>query len=96
MKYALISVLLLLLTSSFSNALDRFDIVTTEELHSLLQERENGKIDFLLLNTLDTLIFNHHSIPGSINIPWNTIEGSSQLLAWDKNIPIITYCMGYR
>lgn len=95
-KQAFVAVLFIFLTTSYSNALERFDLVTTEGLHKLLQERQEGKTDFLLINTLDTLIFNHHSIPGSINVPWGNVAKFSHLLSQDKNKLIITYCMGYR
>lgn len=78
------------------SALERFDIVTTEELHELMEKREAGKVDFLLVNTLDTLVANHHSIPGSVNLPWSTVKESNSVLGEDTDKLIITYCMGYR
>lgn len=81
---------------SIPQAMERFDIVTTEQLHALLQQRKAGKNDFLLINTLDKLIADYHSIPGSINIPWSDASTSSLLNTTPKNLPIITYCMGYR
>lgn len=78
------------------NAMERFDIVTTETLSAMLKERQRGTIDFLLINTLDRLIYKHHSIPGSINIPFNEFEKSKALLGDDMDRLIITYCMGYR
>lgn len=86
----------ILLISSNGFALERFDIVTTETLKNMLELRAQGKENFILLNTLDKIIADHHTIPGSINIPWNNVKERSQELGKDKNIPIITYCMGYR
>ncbi|WP_028579556.1 rhodanese-like domain-containing protein [Desulfogranum japonicum] len=76
--------------------MDRFDIVTSSELHNLLLKRNQGETDFILVNTLDTIIARHHTIPGSINIPWSDINRHASLLGKDKHKPIITYCMGYR
>lgn len=77
-------------------AMERFDIVTTQQLSDMLELRNEGKTDFLLINTLDKLIADHQSIPGSINIPWSQIHTSSALSAHHKDKPVITYCMGYR
>lgn len=96
MKSIIISFFLLMLTSSYGKALERFDLITTEQLHTLLRERSEKKSDFLLINTLDTLIYDHHSIPGSVNIPWSRVDELSSLLPKDKDRLIITYCMGYR
>ncbi len=84
----------LLLSNAF--ALERFDIVTTETLKNMLDQRERGDSQFLLINTLDKMIADHFTIPGSINIPWSKVRNQAQLLGKDKSIPIITYCMGYR
>ncbi len=77
--------------------MERFDIITTRQLSALMDQREQGKKQFYLVNTLDELIFNHHSIPGSINIPWSRVdELAEKKLGADKDRLIITYCMGYR
>ena len=76
--------------------MERFGIVTTEELSDLLKAREGGKIDFLLVNTLDEILFLDQSIPGSISVPWSRIDDVHQRLGSDKDKLIITYCMGYR
>ena len=61
----------MLLLSNSTQALERFEIVTTEELVSMLEQRERGELDFVLVNTLDEIIFRNSSIPGSVNIPWS-------------------------
>ena len=76
--------------------MERFEIMTTQELQQLLAEREAGKLDFILVNTLDALIYGHHSIPGSINIPWSRVSDLADRLGSDRERLIITYCMGYR
>ena len=76
-------------------ASDRFEIVTTEELKTLLAKRERHDVDFLLVNTLETLIGNYLTIPGSVNIPWSRVDELSDRLGSDKQKRIITYCLGY-
>lgn len=89
-------IMLLLFFCSNVHALERFDIVTTSDLRQLLDARIQGEENFILVNTLDALIANHHSIPGSVNIPWSQIREKKDLLGSDKDRLIITYCMGYR
>lgn len=88
--------LLLTCLASPAQGLERFEIITTQELQQMLHERESGDRDFVLVNTLDTLIYEHHSIPGSVNIPWSRVTEMKGLLGTDQNRLIITYCMGYR
>lgn len=83
--------------SSPAMGMDRFDIITTQQLNHLMTERSRGEVNFQLVNTLDTLIYEHHSIPGSVNIPWLRIsEIGEERLGEDLEQLIITYCMGYR
>ena len=96
MKNSILTGLITLLLCSSAAALDRFDLITTEQLNSMLRQRSERKTDFLLINSLDKLIADYHSIPGSINIPWSQISTSVELLGQDRKTPIITYCMGYR
>lgn len=79
-----------------SFALERFTVVTTEEMVQMLQDREAGKIDFLLVNTLDEMIYRNASIPESINIPLGKIDAHIHKLGRNKEKLIVTYCMGYR
>ena len=74
-----------------ASALERFDIVTTEQLKQLLDERAAGKIDFVLVNTLDALIYEHHSIPDSVNIPWDRADGAAAIIGDRKDRMIVTY-----
>lgn len=91
---------ILILTSAaytpHAEALERFDVITTAQLKDLLELRSRGLTDFTLVNTLDALIASHHSIPGSINLPWSKAEKDTSLLGDKKDKLIITYCMGYR
>jgi 3-mercaptopyruvate sulfurtransferase SseA len=91
MKIKLFSVLVLFALSSEVLAMERFEIVTTQELKQMLDDRASGRIDFILVNTLDEMIYRNHSIPGSINVPWSRIDQTSHRLGEDKGKLIITY-----
>ncbi len=84
----------LLITTA--SGMERFDVVTTAQIKQMLDDRADGKIEFVLVNTLDEIIFRHSSIPGSVNAPWYKIDTIAHKLSSDKNRLIITYCMGYR
>lgn len=93
--------LLLLLISCLgvvatAEAFERFPVVSTTELQELLDQRQRGNTDFILVNTLDEVIFRNQSIPGSINIPWSSIDSRYSELGRDKEKLIITYCIGHR
>jgi hypothetical protein len=77
-------------------AMERFDIISTGELYRMLEKREKGEVEFTLLNSLDEIIADDKTIPGSIHIPWGKIETQGYKLGKDKNKLIVTYCMGYR
>ena len=51
-----LAVVLLAVLCSPAHALERFDIVTTEELREMLEARDRGELEFLLVNTLDEII----------------------------------------
>ena len=87
--YVTISVLLLFNTAVF--AMERFDIVTTEEMKQMLEDRAAGKTDFVLVNTLDEIIFMHSSIPGSVSVPWSRVDKVKHRLGNDKDKLLITY-----
>ena len=84
-------VLLGLLFCSPVQALDRFDIIATEELEQMLAARKAGEIDFILVNSLDEMIYLNSSIPGSINIPWSRVDQTIGRLGTDKLRPLIFY-----
>lgn len=95
-KIFFMAVGLVMLTTSVLPGMDRFDVLTTETVKQMLDDRAAGRIDFLLVNTLDELICNDSSIPGSVKIPWYRINELSERLGTDKSRLIVTYCMGYR
>lgn len=96
MKLPPLLLVLLFLLPSQGVALERFDIITTVEMEQMLTDREAGKIDFLLVNSLDRMIYNHSAIPGSINVPLSSFTQYSKKLGKEKDKLIIIYCMGYR
>ena len=76
--------------------MERFDIITTQQLTDMLVARDRGERDFLLVNTLDEILFRDKAIPGSISVPWSRVNTAYTRLGTDKNKLIVTYCMGYR
>ena len=72
-------------------AMERFELITTQELEQMLAQRQRGEIDFMLVNALDEIIYRHHSIPGSINVPWSRVDELAGRLGTEKNKLIITY-----
>ncbi len=92
MKNAILASVVLLIFSGFSAmALERFEIVTTEELVNMLAQRELGQLEFALINTLDEIIFRNSSIPGSVNIPWSRFEDTIQRAGKDLNKLLVMY-----
>ena len=71
--------------------LERFEIITTAEMVQLLQEREKGEVDFLLVNALDLMIYNDSSIAGSIHIPLGKFKENAHKLGNDTGKLIIPY-----
>ncbi len=90
-KYILYFVIIILLISSAVSAMDRFDIVTTQQLKQMLDDRRLNKADFILVNSLDEIAFRNSSIPGSINLPWSRVKESASILGKDKDKLIVTY-----
>lgn len=82
---------LVLLTAVAAPAMERFDIVTTEQMKQMLDDRAAGKIDFILVNTLDEIIYRNASIPGSVNLPWYRAAEAGDLLGPDRDKLVITY-----
>ena len=74
-----------------AGAMDRFDIITTQQLEQMLAQREAGRLDFLLVNALDEIIFRDRCIPGSINLPWSKVPAFKDRLGADPGRLIVTY-----
>jgi hypothetical protein len=90
-RYCLFLIVFLLFLPSQTSALERFNIITTAEMEQMLIDRENGKTDFLLVNALDRMIYNHTAIPGSISIPLSSFQHFSKQLGEDLDKLIIPY-----
>lgn len=93
-RYIFLNFLFLIIYGSFLNeayALDRFDIVSTEEMKQLYDKRQRGEVEFILVNTLDEIIYRHSAIPGSVNIPSYKVEELQERLGEAKNKLIIFY-----
>lgn len=84
-------ILVMVLVFTRVHAMERFDIVTTQDLKQMLEERKAGKIDFILINSLDEVIFKNSSIPGSVNLPWSKADKMIYRLGTDKNKLMIVY-----
>lgn len=84
-------IVFLLVISATCHALERFDIITTEELEQMLAQRADGKLDFVLINALDEIIFRNASIPGSVNVPWSRVDETIDRLGNDRDKLMLTY-----
>lgn len=92
MRIILLSIMLVLVFfSSNAAALERFDIVTTEEMQGMLEKRKAGALDFVLVNCLDEMIFRNSHIPGSVNVPLSEIEKNVHKLGVDRSKLIVPY-----
>ena len=91
MRIPIILLLWLLLSCCPAWAMERFEIITTQQLEQMLAEREAGRINFLLVNSLDKLIADSIAIPGSVNVPWAEIHEKANLLGEDKDRLIVIY-----
>ena len=89
-KICFIVILVLLIGTSLP-AMERFEIITTQDLEKMLMERESGAIDFTLANTLDEVIYRNSSIPGSVNVPWSRVKETINRLGENKEKLVITY-----
>lgn len=91
MTKSILIIIFLLFFPPCISALERFEIITTAELEIMLDQRKNGKIDFLLVNGLDRMVHNHTAIPGSINIPLSSFDEYAHKLGRNKEKLIIPY-----
>jgi hypothetical protein len=90
-KVTWIIAFLLLGSVHLAAAMERFELITTQELEQMLAQRQRGEIDFALVNSLDEIIYRHNSIPGSVNVPWSRVNELVGRLGTDKNKLIVTY-----
>ena len=90
-KLAFIILFAMLFCVPYAFSFERFEVITTKELKNLLEDRKAGKVEFILVNALDEMIFRDAYIPGSINVPLGKTKKYSSRLGNDKNKLIITY-----
>lgn len=90
-KVRWIIVFLLLGSVQMAAAMERFELITTLELEQMLAQRQRGEIDFVLVNSLDEIIYRHHSIPGSVNVPWSRVNELVGRLGTEKGKLIVLY-----
>jgi 3-mercaptopyruvate sulfurtransferase SseA len=90
-KGLLMIVFFILCSFHMAAAMDRFELVTTQELEQMLAQRHQGEVDFVLVNSLDEIIFRNNSIPGSVNVPWSRVHEYAGRLGTDKDKLIVTY-----
>lgn len=92
MKFnVIVAIVFLVLNTLPVLAMERFEIITTEQLEQMLIARKTGKTDFVLMNALDEIIYNNTSIPESINVPWSRINQTIDRLGDDKSKLVVTY-----
>ncbi|MEN8189914.1 MAG: hypothetical protein ABFS19_08710 [Thermodesulfobacteriota bacterium] len=91
MKRVLLIIPLLCLFTQNLHALERFPIISTEQMQQMLTDREAGKIDFILVNALDEMIYRNSAIAGSINVPLGKAGDHIHKLGTDKTKQVITY-----
>ena len=77
--------------AQMATAMERFELITTQELERMLAQRQRGEVDFVLVNSLDEIIYRHNAIPGSVNVPWSRVDELVGRLGTDKNKLIVTY-----
>ena len=57
-----------------------------------LKRKIDLKEDFLLVETLPEMSFQHAHLPGAINLPPDQISTLAPVLLPDKNAVIVVYC----
>ena len=62
--------------------------ISREELKQKIDRHDN----FLLVETLPKLTFDHAHLPGAINLPPDEVKALAPTLLPDKNAEIVVYC----
>jgi len=57
-----------------------------------LRKKIDGKVNFLLVETLPAEKFKHAHLPGALNIPPEQLKQLAPQLLPDKNAEIVVYC----
>ncbi|HEY6660582.1 MAG TPA: rhodanese-like domain-containing protein [Pyrinomonadaceae bacterium] len=57
-----------------------------------LKQKLDRKDDFVLVETLPEVAYEHAHLPGAINIPSDQVNALAPKLLPDKNADIVVYC----
>ena len=57
-----------------------------------LKQKIDRKDDFVLVETLPKVAFEHAHLPGAINLPSDQVSALAPKLLPDKNADIVVYC----
>ena len=57
-----------------------------------LKQKIDGKDDFILVETLPRVAYEHVHLPGAINLPSDQVKVLAPKLLPDKNADIVVYC----
>jgi rhodanese-related sulfurtransferase len=57
-----------------------------------LKQKLDRKDDFLLVETLPKIAYEHAHLPGAINLPSDKVKELAPNLLPDKNADIVVYC----
>jgi rhodanese-related sulfurtransferase len=57
-----------------------------------LKRKIDGKDDFLLVETLPTVAYEHAHLPGAINLPPDKVSELAPQLLPNKSAQIVVYC----
>ena len=57
-----------------------------------LKQKIDRKDDFILVETLPKLSYEHAHLPGAINLPSDQVNALAPKLLPDKNADIVVYC----
>ena len=57
-----------------------------------LKQKIDGKDNFILLETLPRVAYEHAHLPGAINLPSDQVNVLAPKLLPDKNADIVVYC----
>ena len=57
-----------------------------------LRQKIDRKDDFLLVETLPKIAYEHAHLPGAINMPSDKVKALAPTLLPDKNADIVVYC----
>ena len=57
-----------------------------------LKQKIDRNDDFLLVETLPAIAYDHAHLPGAINLPPDSVKSLASQILPDKNAEIVVYC----